>query len=227
MPHPIRQALGVFIGLALAAGAAAQAFPSKPIRYIVPFPPGGPTDTFSRALTAQLGEALGQPVVVENVPGAGASIGMDRLAKSPPDGYTIGLATTGSHAINPHLYGAKLTYNALKDFTPLTLAVSYVNVLVVNPAVPARSVAELVAYAKANPGKVNFGSAGNGSSNHLSGELLKSLTGAPMQHVPYKGSAPALTDVVSGQPHFHVRHPGHRRPADSCRPRARTGGHER
>ena len=199
MRHPIRQALGVFVGFAIAAGAAAQAFPSKPIRYIVPFPPGGPTDTFSRALTAQLGEALGQPVVVENVPGAGASIGMDRLAKSPPDGYTIGLATTGSHAINPHLYGTKLTYNALKDFSPLTLAVSYVNVLVVNPAVPVKSVAELVAYAKANPGKVNFGSAGNGSSNHLSGELLKSLTGAPMQHVPYKGSAPALTDVVSGQ----------------------------
>ena len=200
MPHAMRQALGVFIGLALAAGAAAQAFPSKPIRYIVPFPPGGPTDTFSRALTAQLGEALGQPVVVENVPGAGASIGMDRLAKSPPDGYTIGLATTGSHAINPHLYGAKLTYNALKDFTPLTLAVSYVNVLVVNPAVPARSVAELVAYAKANPGKVNFGSAGNSCSNHLfRGEFLKSLTGAPMQHIPVKGSAPALTDVVSGQ----------------------------
>ncbi|HTO49430.1 MAG TPA: tripartite tricarboxylate transporter substrate binding protein [Burkholderiales bacterium] len=199
MRHPIRQAVGVFVGLALAAGACAQPYPSKPIRYIVPFPPGGPTDTFSRALTAQLGEALGQPVVVENVPGAGASIGMDRLAKSPPDGYTIGLATTGSHAINPHLYGTKLTYNALTDFTPLTLAVSYVNVLVVNPAVPAKSVADLVAYAKANPGKVNFGSAGNGSSNHLSGELLKSLTGAPMQHVPYKGSAPALTDVVSGQ----------------------------
>ena len=199
MPHPIRQALGVFIGLAVAAAAWSQPFPSKPIRYIVPFPPGGPTDTFSRALTAQLGEALGQPVVVENVPGAAASIGMDRVAKSAPDGYTIGLATTGSHAINPHLYGPKLTYNALKDFTPLTLAVSYVNILVVNPAVAVKSVAELVDYAKANPGKVNFGSAGNGSSNHLSGELLKSLTGAPMQHIPYKGSAPALTDVVSGQ----------------------------
>jgi tripartite-type tricarboxylate transporter receptor subunit TctC len=122
-----------------------------------------------------------------------------RLAKSPPDGYTLGLATTGSHAINPHLYGPKLSYNALKDFTPLTLAVSYVNVLVVNPGVPVQSVGELVAYAKTNPGKVNYGSAGNGSSNHLSGELLRSLTGAPIQHVPYKGSAPALTDVVSGQ----------------------------
>ncbi len=198
MPHPIRTALGIAAGLALAGAALAQPYPSKPIRYIVPFPPGGPTDTFSRALTAQLAEALGQPVVVENVPGAAAAIGMDRLAKSPADGYTIGLATTGSHAINPHLY-SKIPYNALKDFTPLSLAVAYVNVLVVNPAVPAQSVAELIAYAKANPGKVNFGSAGNGSSNHLSGELLKSLTGAPMQHVPYKGSAPALTDVVSGQ----------------------------
>jgi tripartite-type tricarboxylate transporter receptor subunit TctC len=195
----IRQVLAVLAGVAVAFAAGAQSWPTKPLRYIVPFPPGGPTDTFSRALTAQLAEALGQPVVVENVSGAAASIGMDRVAKSAPDGYTIGLATTGSHAINPHLYGPKLTYNALKDFTPLTLAVSYVNILVVNPAVPVRSVGELIAYANANPGKVNFGSAGNGSSNHLSGELLKSLTGAPMQHIPYKGSAPALTDVVSGQ----------------------------
>ena len=199
MRELIRQGLGILIGVTLAFAAGAQSWPAKPIRYIVPFPPGGPTDTFSRALTAQLAEALGQPVVVENVAGAGASIGMDRLAKAAPDGYTIGLATTGSHAINPHLYGPKLTYNALKDFTPLTLAVSYVNILVVNPNVPVQSVGELIAYAKANPGKVNFGSAGNGSSNHLSGELLKSLTGAPMQHIPYKGSAPALTDVVSGQ----------------------------
>jgi tripartite-type tricarboxylate transporter receptor subunit TctC len=195
----IRQVLAVLVGVAVAFAAGAQSWPTKPLRYIVPFPPGGPTDTFSRALTAHLAEALGQPVVVENVSGAAASIGMDRVAKAAPDGYTIGLATTGSHAINPHLYGPKLTYNALKDFTPLTLAVSYVNILVVNPAVPARSVGELIAYANANPGKVNFGSAGNGSSNHLSGELLKSLTGAPMQHIPYKGSAPALTDVVSGQ----------------------------
>ncbi len=192
-------ALATALCVTLPGVAWPQAFPSKPIKYVVPFAPGGPTDTFSRALTGLLSTQLGQPVIVENIPGAGASIGMDRVAKSAPDGYTIGLATTGTHAINPALYGPRLTYNALKDFSPLTVAVGYINILVVNPNVPARTVGELVAYAKANPGKVNFGSAGNGSSNHLSGELLKSLTGAPMQHIPYKGSGPALTDVIGGQ----------------------------
>ena len=188
----------LWILLSLISGACqAQGFPSKPLRWIVPFPPGGPTDTFSRAAAQKLAGALNQPVVVENRAGAGASIGMEALAKSAPDGYTIGLSTTGSHAINPHLY-AKLPYDPVKDFAPITLAISYVNVLVVNPSLPIQSGADLVAYAKANPGKVSFGSAGNGSSNHLFGELLKSLTGAPMQHVPYKGSAAALTDVISG-----------------------------
>jgi tripartite-type tricarboxylate transporter receptor subunit TctC len=185
--------------LALApALAAAQAYPAKPVKWIVPFPPGGPTDSFSRPVAQKLGELLGQPVVVENVAGAGAAIGTDRLAKSPPDGYTVALATTGTHSINPHLYGARLQYDALKDFTPLTLAVRFTNVLVVHPSVPATSVGELVAYAKANPGKVTFGSAGNGSTNHLSGEVLKHVTGVSMQHVPYKGSAAALTDVMAG-----------------------------
>lgn len=175
---------------------AAQAFPAKPIRWIVPFPPGGPTDGFSRAAAQKLSEVIGQPVVVENVPGAGASIGMDRVAKAAPDGYTIGLATTGTHAINPHLYGPRLPHDTSRDFTPLTLAVRYVNVLIVNPKLPIDSVTDLVAYAKTNP--VTFGSAGNGSSNHLSGEVLKMLTGVPMQHVPYRGSAPALADVIGG-----------------------------
>jgi tripartite-type tricarboxylate transporter receptor subunit TctC len=194
---------------ALAAAAAApllplrrahaqQGFPSKPIRWIVPFPPGGPTDGFSRGAAQKLSEIVGQPVVVENVPGAGASIGMERVARSAPDGYTIGLATTGTHAINPHLYGARLPHDTSKDFTPLTLAVRYVNVLVVNPKLGIDSVGDLVAYAKANPDKVTFGSAGNGSSNHLSGEVLRMVTGAPMQHVPYRGSAPALADVIAG-----------------------------
>jgi len=190
------------VRLALAAlllplAAAAQPYPSKPIRWIVPFPPGGPTDTFSRAAAMKLSEIFRQPVVVENRAGAGAAIGMEALAKSAPDGYTIGLSTTGSHAINPHLY-AKLAYDPVKDFAPITLAISYVNVLVVNPKLQINTAADLVAYAKANPGKVTFGSAGNGSSNHLFGELLKVLTGAPMQHVPYRGSAPALADVMAG-----------------------------
>jgi tripartite-type tricarboxylate transporter receptor subunit TctC len=184
--------------LALAAmGVQAQAWPAKPIKWIVPFPPGGPTDSFSRPVALKLAEGLGVPVVIENRAGAGGGIGVDAVAKSLPDGYTIGLGTTGTHAINPALY-SKLSYDALKDFAPLTLAVSYTNILVINPNLPIRTVGELVSYAKANPGKVTFGSAGNGSSNHLSGEVLKSLTSAPMQHVPYKGSAAALTDVMGG-----------------------------
>jgi len=186
----------------LSGACAAQGFPSKPLKFIVPFPPGGSTDGFSRPLAAKLANLLGQPVVVENVGGAGASIGSDRIAKSAPDGYTIGLATTGSHAINPHVYGAKLPHDTVADFTHITLAVSYVNVLVVHPNLPAKSIGELIAYAKANPGKVTFGSAGNGSSNHLSGELLKVLTKAPMEHVPYKGSGPAMTDLIAGNISF-------------------------
>ena len=187
-----------FLGILVSGACIAQGFPSRPLRFIVPFPPGGSTDGFSRPLAAKLSDLLKQPVVVENVGGAGASIGSDRIAKSAPDGYTIGLATTGSHAINPHIYGAKLPHDTVKDFTHITLAVSYVNVLVVNPNLPVKSVAELIDYAKANPGKVSFGSAGNGSSNHLSGELLKVLSKAPMEHVPYKGSGPAMTDVIAG-----------------------------
>jgi tripartite-type tricarboxylate transporter receptor subunit TctC len=186
------------VALCISHSASAQTWPAKPLKWIVPFPPGGPTDTFSRAVALKLAEALGQPVVIENRAGAGGGVGMDVLSKSAPDGYTIGLSTTGTHAINPALYGAKIPYDALKDFTHLTLAVSYVNILVINPNHPAKSVKELIEFAKANSGKVTFGSAGNGSSNHLSGEVLKTLAGAPMQHIPYKGSAPALTDVMAG-----------------------------
>ncbi|MBI3372934.1 MAG: tripartite tricarboxylate transporter substrate binding protein [Betaproteobacteria bacterium] len=185
------------VAATLAFSALAQPYPSKPIKWIVPFPPGGPTDTFSRAAAQKLAELVGQSVVIENRAGAGAAIGMELLAKSPPDGYTVGLSTTGSHTINPHLY-AKLAYDPVKDFAPITLAISYVNVLVVNPSLPIHTGADLIAWARANPGKATFGSAGNGSSNHLFGEVLRTLTGAPMQHVPYKGSAPALTDVIAG-----------------------------
>ena len=206
MPIPARRPLLVSMLAAAAAAvlpgpvaAQTQAWPSRPIKWIVPFPPGGPTDIFSRSVAQQLQAALGQPVVVENRGGAGGGVGMQALAKAAPDGYTIGLSTTGTHAINPALYGEKLGYDPQKDFTPLTLAVSYVNMLVVNASHPARDLKDLVAYAKANPGKVSFGSAGNGSSNHLSGEVLKLMTGAPMQHVPYRGSALAMNDTISGQ----------------------------
>ncbi len=186
------------LALVLAAGAAsAQNYPNKPIRWLIPFSAGGPTDVLARAIAPKLGESLGVAVLVENRVGAGGSLAMDAVAKAVPDGYTIGMGHTGTQAINPHLY-AKLPYDPLKDFAPITPVVSYVNVLVVNPNVPAKTVAELVAYAKANPGKANFASGGNGATNHLSGELLKALTGAPMVHVPYKGSAPALTDVIAG-----------------------------
>ena len=186
------------LALVLAAGAAsAQNYPNKPIRWLIPFSAGGPTDVLARAIAPKLGESLGVAVLVENRVGAGGSLAMDAVAKAAPDGYTIGMGHTGTQAINPHLY-AKLPYDPLKDFAPITPVVSYVNVLVVNPNVPAKTVAELVAYAKANPGKANFASGGNGATNHLSGELLKALTGAPMVHVPYKGSATALTDVIAG-----------------------------
>jgi tripartite-type tricarboxylate transporter receptor subunit TctC len=197
--HAWRAGLAAALGVGMIAGgnaAMAQAYPSKPIKWIVPFPPGGPTDSFSRPLALKLSEGLGVPVVIDNRGGAGGGIGMDALAKSAPDGYTIGLGTSGTHAINPALY-SKLAYDGIKDFAPLTLAVAYTNILVINPNAPIKDVGELVAYARANPGKVTFGSAGNGSSNHLSGELLKSFTRTQMQHVPYKGSAAALTDVMA------------------------------
>src|SRR3954463_6145159 len=172
------RSLAFFLLLAFASCGFAQ-YPSKPLKWIVPFPPGGPTDSFSRPVAAKLGELLGQPVVVGNIAGAGAAVGTGRRAQAPPDGYTVALATPGTHAINPHLYGARLQYDALKDFTPLTLAVRYVNVLVVNPSVPARNVADLVAYAKANPGKVTFGSAGNGSPSAFPRGGVKRTTAAP------------------------------------------------
>ncbi len=203
-PHPTvtRRLLLTAMLAVTALPLHAQIYPGKPIRFIVPYPAGGPTDAVARAVTVKLAEALGQPVVVDNVVGAGGSIGMAALARAAADGYTIGLATTGTHSVNPHLYGSKLGYNAVKDFTPITPVVGYVNMLVAHPGVPARTVGELVAYAKANPDKVNFGSSGNGSTNHLSGELFKSLAGAPMVHVPYKGGAQALTDLIGGNTTF-------------------------
>ena len=183
---------------AFAVGASAQAYPTKPIRVVVPFPAGGTTDVLARAAAQKLTETLGQPAVVDNRPGAGGNIGAELVAKSPPDGYTLLMGTVGTHAINPGLY-PKLPYDHVKDFAPVILVAGVPNVLVINPALPVNSVQELIAYAKANPGALNFASSGNGTSIHLSAELFKTMAGVQMTHVPYKGSAPALQDLVGGQ----------------------------
>ena len=189
--------------VALLAGAAPVAFaqsgyPSRSVRLVVPFPPGGTTDILARAAAQKLTEVLGQQVIVDNRPGAGGNIGAELVAHAPPDGYTLLMGTVGTHAINASLY-SKMPYDHIKDFAPVILVAGVPNVLVVTPSLPVNSVQELIAYAKANPGKLNFASSGNGTSIHLSGELFKSLTGVTMTHVPYKGSALALTDLVGGQ----------------------------
>ncbi len=187
--------------LALAAAALpsfAQGYPAKPIRFVVPYPPGGPLDTVARLLGQKVSESVKQPVVVDNKPGAGGNIGADIVAKSPPDGYTILMGAVATHAINPTLY-ARIPYDPVRDFAPITQVASTPNVLVLNASVPAANVREFIAYAKANPGKLNFGSGSTGSAGHLAGELFKSMAGVEMTHVPYKGAAPAMQDLVGGQ----------------------------
>ena len=182
----------------LASAAWPQAYPNHPIRLVVPFPAGGTTDILARDAAPKLTEALGQSVVVDNRPGAGGNIGADLVAKSQPDGYTLLMGTVGTHAINPSLY-AKMPYDHIKDFVPVVLVAGVPNVLVVNPSLPVNSVADLIKLAKSKPGSINFASSGNGTSIHLSGELFKTMAGVDMMHVPYKGSAPALTDLIGGQ----------------------------
>jgi tripartite-type tricarboxylate transporter receptor subunit TctC len=176
--------------------AAGQTYPSKSIRFVVPLSAGA-GDTLTRTIGQKISESWNQPVVVENRPGAGSTIGTDIVAKAAPDGYTL-LMASFSHAVNPTLY-AKLPYDTLKDFAAVTLIGSAPNVLTVNPGVPATSISEVMALAKSQPGKLHFASAGNGSSSHMAGELFKSLTGAQIVHVPYKGAAPAMTDLLAGQ----------------------------
>ena len=175
----------------------AQSWPQKPIRLIVPFSAGGPSDVLARAFAKQLGEALGQPVVVDNRVGAGGAIGIDAAVKSAPDGYTLGFAHTGTTAINPHLM-ARSPYDPLTELLPLTPIVSYANVLIVNSRIPATTVQEFVQWAKSHPNEAYFASGGLGATNHLSGELLKALTGMPLKHVPYRGNGPAMNDVIAG-----------------------------
>ena len=173
-------------------------YPNRPVKVIVAFPPGQATDQAARAIAQKLSENLGQQFFVENRPGAASIIGSEAAAKSPNDGYTLFMGSSGSLAVNPGMY-SKLPYDPVKDFTPISLALKLPFFIVVNPTLPATTVKELVAYLKANPDKVNFGSAGNGASNHLSAELFKTVTGVSMVHVPYKGSPPAVTDLLSGQ----------------------------
>jgi len=188
---------------ALALGAivlpaqAQDKWPSKPITYVVPFPAGGTTDILARLIGQKLGPALGTTVIIDNRPGAGGNIGSELVARAAPDGYTIMGGTISSHSINASLY--KLSYDPLKSFAPITLIGTNANVLVVNPASPFKSVKELIAAAKAKPDSLSFASAGNGTSQHLSAELFKTMAGINMVHIPYKGSAPAIQDVIGGQ----------------------------
>ena len=183
------------------AARAQAAWPTKPVRIVVPFAPAGTTDILARALAPELGKAFGQIFIIDNKPGAGGNLGADAIAKSAPDGYNLLMGTVGTHAINAALY-PKMTFDPVKDFVPIVLVAGVPNVLVMNPAkaeaYKINSVADLIRYAKANPGKLNMASSGNGTSIHLSGELFKSMTGTFMLHFPYRGSGPALLDLMGG-----------------------------
>jgi tripartite-type tricarboxylate transporter receptor subunit TctC len=191
--------IGAALALAAAPGIAQTAsnWPNKPIRYIVPFAPGGTTDILARTIGERLGAALGQPIVVENKPGQGGSIGAAELARAAPDGYTIGGGTISSHAINATLYD-KLSYDPLTSFAPITMYATQPNVLLVHPSVPAKNVREFIALVKASPNKYSFGSAGNGTSQHLCGELFKVMAGVNMQHIPYRGSGQMMPELLGG-----------------------------
>ena len=178
--------------------AVAQPYPAKPIRVIVPFPVGGIADIYTRIIGARLAETWGQPVLIENRTGAGGNIGVDFVAKSAPDGYTLGIGSVGTHAVNVALF-SKMPYDPVADFAPIALVAEADALLVVHPSVPARSVAELIALARAKPGALSFASAGPGTTSHLAGELFKLMAKVDMLHVPYKGNTPAITDLLAGQ----------------------------
>ena len=181
-----------------ASGASAQAYPDRPIRLIVPYAVGGTTDIIARVVGNKLGAVLGQPIVIENKPGAGGNIGSAYAARQPADGYTLVMAVESSHAVNPNVY-AKSPYDPIKDFSPISNLADVPNVLVVNPALPAQDLTSFLALLKSQPGKLAFGSSGNGGLSHMNGELFMSVTGTRMLHVPYKGLGPALNDLVAGQ----------------------------
>jgi tripartite-type tricarboxylate transporter receptor subunit TctC len=195
------KALLAVIAVVATGPALAQAWPNKPIRLVVNFPPGGAADQIARSVGVPLGEALGQPIVIENRPGANGNIGADAVAKSPPDGYTLLMSSGGAFSVNPHLY-TKLPFDPVKDLVPVAAAARILVFLVVRPDLPAKSVDEFVALARANPGKLTYGSPGSGSSPHIAGEMLKRAANIDIVHVPYKGAAPALTDLLGGQLDF-------------------------
>ena len=191
----------VLVGMLLAPHLAAQptsTYPNKPIRLIVPYPPGGPLDAIARALADKAKNGLAHPIIVENKPGAGGNIGADLVAKAPADGYTIVMGAVATHAINPALYPS-MPYDALRDFAPIALVAVVPNVLVLNPSVAAKNVPELIALARKQPGKLNFGSGSNGSAGHLAGELFKQRTQTFMVHIPYAGGNPAMLALLAGQ----------------------------
>ena len=194
-------AVAVILACAAVAQVAHAAYPDKPIKLVIGFPAGGPLDQHARLLTDKLQGILGQPIIVDYKPGAGGSVGAEAVAKSPADGYTLMLANTGVLVINGALY-TKLPYNTLKDFTPLARTAMQPLALLVNNSVPAKTLKEFMDYARQNPGKINYGSAGNGGISHLAPEMFKSATGLFMVHIPYRGSAPAFTDLMGGQVQF-------------------------
>ena len=185
------------VAMALACGAQAQAYPAKAVRIVVPFPPGGTSDILARTIGPRLSAEWGQPVVVDNRPGAAGNIAAEHVARSPGDGYTLFITTVGIHAIHPTLY-SKLPFDAIRDFTPVTNLVMLPTVLTVHPSIPVRTVKDLIALAKKRPGDLHYSSAGSGSQPHLTAELFKTMAGVDLLHVPYKGAAQQLTDLVAG-----------------------------
>lgn len=208
-------ATGVFAQSNSPVQATDTAWPNRPIRLLVPFPPGGAADVFARSVGQPLGDKLKQPVVVENRPGAGGRIATQTAASAAPDGYTLLIVTVG-HAVNPSLYGA-LPYDTLRDLQPLAMVATVPSMLVVNPSVPAKSVAELVALARKQPGRISYASSGNATTSHVAGAMLAAAAGVDLLHVPYKGSAPALTDLMSGQVSFMID------PIATAAPHVRSG----
>jgi tripartite-type tricarboxylate transporter receptor subunit TctC len=193
----ILKIISLAIALFAAANACGQSYPAKPIRLVVPFPPGGPADGVARPLAQKLTEALGQPVVIDNRAGATGTIGAGLVAKSPPDGYTLLLGTSNELSMSPGLYN-KLPYNPAEDFAPLSIVIVFPNILVAHPSLPVKSVTELIALARARPGQLNFATSGLGSTNHLSAEVFRSISRIKIGYVPYKGGGPAVTDLIGG-----------------------------